>query len=112
MFGQQQCGELGLVGPLGRRIDPREVWRQGFPALCPAPPLPRVGSPWAGPFPPRVSFPSTASHAAFVYGNTLGLRDIQPFEVQSHVPHGPVYTSDLALPRSPQDSVPIRLLWL
>lgn len=31
---------------------------------------------------------SDGAHAAFVYGNTLGLRDIHPFEVQSHAPHG------------------------
>jgi len=30
----------------------------------------------------------TGAHAAFVYGNTLGLRDIQTFEVRSHTPHG------------------------
>ena len=33
----QQCGEPGLVGPMGRRVHPREIRRQGSPALCPAP---------------------------------------------------------------------------
>jgi hypothetical protein len=35
----QQSGELGLDGPAGRRVHPREVGWQGDPALRPEPAL-------------------------------------------------------------------------
>jgi hypothetical protein len=57
---QQGC-EPGLGGLSGRRVHPRGVGRQGCPALRPEPWPQRARSPQAGPFPPRVSFPSTAS---------------------------------------------------
>ena len=39
----QQGGEPGLDGRAGRRVHPREVGRQGDPALCPDPVPPRAG---------------------------------------------------------------------
>src|SRR5207245_1723842 len=49
-------------------------------------------------------------HVAFDNGNGLGLHDIQPFGAIFPHPTTPVYASDLALPRRPQDSVPTGLL--
>src|SRR4051812_42708903 len=57
----QQGGEAGLDGRTGRRVHPGEIGSQGDPALCPDPAPPRLGSFRAGPFPRRVSLPSTAS---------------------------------------------------
>jgi len=167
----QQCSELDLVGPMGRRIHPREAWRQGSPALCPAPRIPTWVLPglvpslhasrflrrlhqYYGPvrlptsarmtasdFPRRPPPPETNPAApvgplmfrclpsmrdlAFDPGGAIPTRiasvHMLPSCTGTHsasatfilsrfnpTPHmASVYTSDLALPRRPQDSIPI-----